>query len=155
MKLPSKEASLLGASLALAVGAGFLTATQIAGAQAEEPLRTVTVDIPTGGEPGPAGPAGPPGPQGEIGPEGQPGVQGEPGPPGELGETGPPGEPGPAGPAGEAGPQGERGPPGEAGPVGPAGPPGAVECSAGFSQAVVEINAPGGQVVFETCVQDE
>jgi hypothetical protein len=53
---------------------------------------------------------------------------------------------------GPAGPQGEPGPPG---PPGPAGPPGAVECSPGFSHAIVVFNTPGGQRIIETCLKDE
>jgi len=75
-------------SLALAGGAGFLTATSLsAGSQAS---RTVTINIPTGG----TGPQGP---------------QGEPGPPGPKGDTGATGATGPTGPKGDTGPQGPAG----------------------------------------------
>jgi hypothetical protein len=68
--------------------------------------------------------------------------------------TGPAGPPGPAGERGPAGPAGEPGPPGPPGPIGPAGPPGAVECEPGTSFGTVVVNAPGGQVAFDTCIHD-
>lgn len=84
MRLKPKKPTpgiLLATSLSLALGAGFLTATQIA--QGQEPSgRTVTVDVATG-------PQGPPGEQGPIGETGLKGEQGEIGPPGPQG---PPGE---------------------------------------------------------------
>ena len=57
-------------ALALAGGAGFL-ATKALGVGAQQPTRTVTIDVGTGTQ-GPAGPAGPEGPQG---PAGQPGAE--------------------------------------------------------------------------------
>ena len=116
-------AVLMVASGALAAGAGFLGAVQLAAAQ-EEPLRTVTVDVGTGAQ----GEIGPPGPQGPIGVPGEEGPQGIPGPQGPVGDTGPQGIP---------------------------GPPGATECGTGFSEGIVVINAPGGQVTFKTCIMDE
>jgi hypothetical protein len=53
--------AILGVSLLLAGGAGFLTAAALG--QTDEPVETVTVNIPTGVE-GPPGPQGPPGPPG-------------------------------------------------------------------------------------------
>jgi hypothetical protein len=50
---------VMGASLALAAGSGFLVATAI-GASAPAPTKTVTVNIPTST----TGPQGPPGPAG-------------------------------------------------------------------------------------------
>ena len=117
------------ASLGLALGAGFLTATQMASGQAEGPGRTVTVDVATG-------PEGPPGPPGETGP------QGEQGPPGVIGPEGP------AGPIGPPGPEGPPGPPGQGG--GPCG--GAPE---GWEPGFLQINAPGGQVTIYTCLEPE
>lgn len=89
MKLP---VALLLTALALTGSAGFLVALAL-GAGNQEPTKTVTLDVGSGGV-GPAGPPGPPGPQGERGPAG------------------------PAGAVGPAGPQGERGPAGPAGPPG-------------------------------------
>jgi hypothetical protein len=62
---------------------------------------------------------------------------------------------GPQGPPGEPGPPGPQGDPGPAGPAGPAGPPGGIECSPGFSHAIVVFNTPGGQRIIETCLKDE
>ena len=69
---------LLATSLSLALGAGFLTATQIAQGQEPSSGRTVTVNVATGPE-GPAGPPGEAGPKGEQGEIGPPGPQGPPG----------------------------------------------------------------------------
>lgn len=129
MKKPSKQSALLATSLGLAVGAGFLTATQVASGQ-EPGGRTVTVDVATG-------------PQGE---QGIPGEQGEKGDPGEIGPVGPQGEPGPKGD------QGEIGPPG---PEGPKGDPGGGPCAgspAGYEPGFLVINHPGGQVKIWTCL---
>lgn len=85
MRLKPKKPTpqiLLVTSLGLAIGAGFLTATQIAQGQEPAAGRTVTVNVATG----PAGPAGPPG---EAGPQGEQGEQGIQGPPGPAGEGGP------------------------------------------------------------------
>ena len=90
---------LLVTSLTLAVGTGFLTATQIAQGQESEPSKTVTVDVSTG----PTGPAGPPGETGPTGPKGEPGNPGIQGPPGETGPKGETGAIGPQGPPGESG----------------------------------------------------
>jgi hypothetical protein len=128
---PSSPVVLLATSLTLAGAAGAATAIALAQEPAA-PSRTVTIDVSTTqGPPGPAGPAGPQGEQGDVGPEGQPGLEG------------------PAGPAGEPGPPGPSGPPGPAGPAGP------VDCGSGFSQGVIVINAPGGQVTFKACLLDE
>jgi hypothetical protein len=80
---------LASASLVLAGLTGYLSATALS--QAEEPTRTVTIDVATG-------PIGPPGPQG---PQGERGEQGIRGPQGEQGERGPQGPQGPQGPPGE------------------------------------------------------
>ena len=69
---------LLTSSLTLALGAGFLTATELASGE-DAPARTVTIDVATG----------PPGPPGETGPKGETGSAG---PPGPAGPSGPPGE---------------------------------------------------------------
>ena len=50
---------------------------------------------------------------------------------------------------------GEQGPAGPAGPAGPSGPPGGQTCPAGFSNGVLVLNAPGGQVSLATCLGDE
>lgn len=121
---------LLATSLSLALGAGFLTATQFASGQGKSgTFRTVTVNVATGptgpaGPPGKAGPAGPTGPQGVIGP------QGDKGPTGERGATGPEGPPGSGG-----------------GPCGGAPP--------GYSPGILQINSPGGQVNIWTCLEPE
>jgi hypothetical protein len=58
---------LLGAGLALAGSAGYLT-SQALGVGSQQPTSTVTISIPTGtGQQGPAGPAGPAGPKGDPG----------------------------------------------------------------------------------------
>src|SRR5262245_16396999 len=59
----------------------------------------------------------------------------------EIGGTGP------------AGPPGEPGPPG---PIGPQGPPGVagLDCPAGYTPGVLQLNAPGGQVRIWTCLED-
>ena len=69
---------LMVGSLALAGAAGYL-ATSALGASAQEPQRTVTVNVGTGEQ----GPPGPPGPQGEQGEQGEQGPPGPPGPPGD------------------------------------------------------------------------
>ena len=120
---------LLATSLSLALGAGFLTATQLASSADQGPSRTVTVDVATG----------PTGPEGPEGPEGPPGAQGP------IGETGPEGPIGPIGPTGEQGPPG---PPGEGG--GPCA--GAPE---GYSPGFLVINHPGGQTTIWTCLEPE
>jgi hypothetical protein len=61
----AKPLVLLGSSLVLASGAGFLT-SQAVGVGAQAPAKTVTINVATG----PAGPAGPAGPQGPPGPAG-------------------------------------------------------------------------------------
>ena len=58
-----KTLAVVGASLILAGGAGFLTATAVS---SNDPVRTVTVDVGKG-VPGPAGPRGPQGPPGPAG----------------------------------------------------------------------------------------
>ena len=55
------------------------------------------------------------------------------------------GETGPQGPPGPAGPKGDQGVPGS---------PGAQTCPTGFSNGVLVINAPGGQVTIATCIKD-
>lgn len=60
----------------------------------------------------------------------------------EVGQVGAPGPPGP---------QGEQGPVGSAGPTGPPGPAG-LACPAGYSEGVLVLNAPGGQVRLWTCL---
>lgn len=117
---------LLVTSLGLALGAGYLTATQIAQGQDPGDARTVTVDVGTG-EQGPVGPAGPPG---ETGPRGATGATGARGPQGEQGETGP------------------QGPPGEGGDICTGAP-------AGYEPGFLQINAPGGQVIIWTCLEPE
>jgi hypothetical protein len=78
-------------------------------------------------------------PGGPTGPQGPPGVQG---PPGPIGPKGEPGERGPTGPTGARGA------------TGPAGPTGNFSCPAGFSEGILVINAPGGQVRLFTCLGD-
>ena len=77
-----KPILLLTLGLTLALGAGYLTAVQIAQGQ-EAPTQTVTIDVATG-------PAGPQGPPGEKGAQGEPGLPGAVGPPGPAGESGGP-----------------------------------------------------------------
>lgn len=48
---------------------------------------------------------------------------------------------------------GEQGPPGPVGPTGPAGPAGPA-CPTGFSEGLLVLNAPGGQVTLFTCLKD-
>jgi hypothetical protein len=109
----------------MAMGSGFLASTALS-QDPQEPIRTVTVDIPIG-TPGPAGPPGETGPQGPRGLRGEQGEQGE---------------------QGEAGPAGPQGPPGLGG--GPcAGAP------TGYSPGILQINAPGGQVRIWTCLEPE
>jgi len=69
------------------------------------------------------------------------------------GPPGPAGPPGPQGPKGDSvvGPKGDKGDPGERG---PAGPKGDFSCIAGYSPAVLQINAPGGQTRIYTCLED-
>lgn len=133
MRLKPKKPTpgiLLGMSLSLALGAGFLTATQLASGQESPATQTVTVDVATG-------PQGPPGERGPAGPPGETGSQGERGPPGETG------------------PKGEQGIQGEIGPPGPPGPPGATECRTGSTLSDLVINAPGGQVILtDVCIKD-
>lgn len=126
---------LLVTSLGLAIGAGVLTATQLAASQTTADSRTVTINVATG-------PTGPQGPPGETGPKGEPGPKGE---QGIQGEIGPKGEPGPKGDQGEIGPPGPQGPPGDGG--GPCGgaPP-------DWSPGVLVINHPGGQTKIWTCL---
>ena len=61
---------LLAGALVLAGSGGFLAATAL-GTGAQQPTRTVTIDVGTGQQ-GPAGPAGATGP---AGPAGAPGVE--------------------------------------------------------------------------------
>lgn len=117
---------LLAVSLSLALGAGFLTATQFASSAGDTPSRTVTIDVATG----PTGPEGPPGETGPTGPQGVIGPQGDQGPPGERGPTGPEGPPGSGG-----------------GPCGGAPP--------GYSPGILQINHPGGQTRIWTCLEPE
>ena len=131
MKKPSKQSALLATSLGLAVGAGFLTATQVASGQEPTTGRTVTVDVATG-------PQGPPGEQGEIGPPGETGPQGEAGPKGDQGEIGPIGPPGPKGD------KGDPGIPGTGGTCSGAPP--------AYEPGFLVINHPGGQVKIWTCL---
>lgn len=79
----SSPALLLAVGLVLAVSAGFLTA-QAFGTSAQEPTRTVTVNVGTG----PQGEPGPPGPRGPVGPVGPAGPKGDTGPTGPVGPTG-------------------------------------------------------------------
>lgn len=72
-----KQALLLGVSLTLMTGSGFLAATALSQGP-NEPLRTETVNVATG----PTGPIGPAGPKGERGPKGEVGPTGPAGPPG-------------------------------------------------------------------------
>jgi hypothetical protein len=118
-------------ALGLAGGSGFL-ASEALGTSAQEPAKTVTIDVGNGtvGPTGPAGPAGPPGPQGD------PGAKGEQGAKGEAGATGAAGPPGPPGPKGEP------------------GTGGAENCPTGSTFGTVVINAPGGHVTFYTCIVD-
>jgi len=55
------------------------------------------------------------------------------------------------GPAGPPGPKGDQGEPGPAGPPGPAG---GTTCPPNFSEGLLVINAPGGQVTLFTCLKD-
>lgn len=75
---------LLALTMTLAATAGVLGAVQLNQAQAQEPTKTVTIDVSTG-------PPGPPGPKGDQGERGPAGLQGEPGPQGVPGPAGPPG----------------------------------------------------------------
>ena len=78
-------AALLAVSLGLALGAGFLAATQLASAQAEPGAgRTVTVNVATG----PQGPPGEPGPKGDKGDAGDTGPKGDQGAAGAEGRQG-------------------------------------------------------------------
>src|SRR5215467_7549594 len=61
---------------------------------------------------------------------------------------------GPTGPAGPTGPKGDTGDQGPKGDTGPAGPPGGVTCPTGFSDGILVINHPGGQVSIFTCLKD-
>ena len=140
LKKPTPQILLI-ASLGLAIGTGYLTATQIAQGQEPSSGRTVTVNVATG-------PEGPPGPPGEAGPQGEAGPAGETGPPGEIGPQGEQGIQGEIGPIGPQGPEGPEGPPGQGG--GPCG--GAPE---GYEPGFLQINAPGGQVVIWTCLEPE
>jgi hypothetical protein len=78
--------------LGLAGTAGYFTATALGVGEAT-PVRTVTVNVPTGR----IGPPGPPGPRGE---QGERGIQGQQGDRGPQGERGPAGSPGPSCPSG-------------------------------------------------------
>lgn len=113
------------ASLGLALGAGYLTATALSPAAADAPQRTVTIDVATG----PTGPEGPPGPQGKPGPPGAKGPTGEQGPQGIQGEQGPPGPPG-------------------GGDICSGAP-------TGYEPGLLVINHPGGQVTIYTCIEPE
>ena len=141
MRLKPKKPTpqiLLATSLCLAVGAGFLTATQVASSQEPPASRTVTIDVATG-------PEGPPGPPGETGSQGEQGIPGEIGPVGPKGDQGEIGLPGPKGDKGDPGPQG---PPGEGGGPCDGAPP-------GFTAGILRINHPGGQVDIWTCIEPE
>lgn len=76
----NKIIAVMGVSLALAGGTGFLVASAI-GASSPAPVKTVTVNIHPGetGPKGDTGPAGPTGPQGPAGPKGDKGDPGDPG----------------------------------------------------------------------------
>ena len=116
---------------ALALGTGYLVATELAQGQEPGEGRTVTVDVSTGPI-GPPGPKGDKGDQGEIGPEGQPGLQGEQGP---IGETGPPG------------PKGDKGDPG-------GGP--CANAPTGFAPGFLVIIQQGqGPTTIYTCLEPE
>jgi len=126
---------LTGASLTLAAVSGFLVATSVGAVG--DPARTVTVDIPPGGQgtPGPPGPAGPTGDTGPQGPAGPAGADGKDSTvPGPAGPPGPQGPPGPAGPGGGGG-----GGPCEGAP-------------AGYEPGFLVINSPGGQAKIWTCL---
>jgi Collagen triple helix repeat (20 copies) len=75
------------AALAFVAAGGFGAAAALSGA-AQEPSRTVTIDVATG----PPGPPGPEGPKGDTGPKGDKGDTGPAGPAGPPGAQGPPGE---------------------------------------------------------------
>jgi hypothetical protein len=131
---PSRTTALLATSLGLAVGSGYFTATQLAGAQEPSLGRTVTVDVSTG-------------------------PQGEPGPPGEKGEQGDPGEKGDPGPAGEIGPPGPQGEKGDQGDPGPKGDPGGGPCAGapeGYEPGFLVIIQQGkGPTTTYTCLAPE
>ncbi len=116
---------LLAASITLAASCGFLAATTW-GASAQQATRTETITLHNGA----TGPTGPQGPAGAKGPTGQQGA---------------------AGTRGATGPQGPAGPKGATGPQGPASGP---ACPPGFSEGVLVINHPGGQVTIFTCLKD-
>jgi Collagen triple helix repeat (20 copies) len=113
-------------SLALAGGAGFLTAQAIS---QDGPTKTVTIDVGKGQ----TGATGPPGPAGAKGAKGDKGAQGAKGDQGNVGPVGP------------AGAKGETGTPG------PQGPPGGLQCPAGYTLIDLVINHPGGHTTILTC----
>jgi len=53
------------------------------------------------------------------------------------------------------GPSGPQGPSGAQGPTGPQGPAGDFSCIAGYSPAIVQINAAHGHVRIYACVEDQ
>src|SRR5262245_2220599 len=120
---PSTILAAVGASGFLAAG-GFGAAAVIAQTGPQEPTKTVTVDVGTGGQ-GPIGPIGPAG---------------------DKGDKGAPGDRGAAGPAGPAGPKGDTGPQGP--------PGNASSCPTGSTFGKLVINAPKGQVSIYTCIVD-
>src|SRR5262245_9454579 len=74
---PSSILATTAAAAFIAAG-GFGAAAVIAQSGAQEPTKTVTIDVGTG-ETGPAGPRGPEGPAGPKGEKGDTGPQGPPG----------------------------------------------------------------------------
>lgn len=57
----SKAVAAMLAGLSLAGASGYLTSAALSGSSAEQPARTVTIEVGEPGPPGPPGPAGPPG----------------------------------------------------------------------------------------------
>jgi hypothetical protein len=108
------------------LAAGGLGAAAVIAQTGVFPEKTVTIDVGKGekGDPGPAGPAGPAGPKGDKGEQGERGVPGLVGPPGPKGDKGDP------------------------------GPPGGTTCPTGYVFGKLIINAPGGQTVIATCIQN-
>jgi Collagen triple helix repeat (20 copies). len=80
-----KAKILLLSSLALSLGAGYLTATQLSsGAESAAVTTTITISNGATGPQGPQGEQGPPGPRGPIGETGPTGPQGPPGSGGDI-----------------------------------------------------------------------
>jgi hypothetical protein len=127
---PGKASILLTVAALSATAAGGYFTSQAINADAQTPVKVVTIDVGVGekGDPGPAGPAGPAGPKGDTGAKGEKGATGD------------------VGPAGATGP---------AGPPGPKGDPGGVTCPPGFVNGKLIINHPGGQTTIFTCIEDK